>query len=307
MREKKLSVYMELIEFKAKMASILPFLLGIMYCEYNYSTVRPLDSIILIVAMLFFNMAVDMLDNYCDYKNASLEHDYKQKTNIIGREGLNPKKVLNYTIIFVVIASILGIYLVSKTGYMLLILGIYSFAVGIFYSYGPRPISSLPLGEFFSGTTMGFVIILITIGVNLGGFDELGVESIRNIFLYSVPSVFSIAGLMLTNNLCDIDEDRINNRKTLACVIGQQNSIRLLYMFYAIAFFGVVVNVIVGIAPLSYIVVLFSTIMVYKNTHSIEMNPIKNKSFKFAVYNLGIILSLQVLGMCIGIILKMIF
>ncbi len=34
----------------------------------------------------FFNMAVDILDNYNDYHHATEVHDYKEKTNIIGRE-----------------------------------------------------------------------------------------------------------------------------------------------------------------------------------------------------------------------------
>lgn len=307
MRNNKIGVYLELVEIKAKLASLFPFLLGLFYCEYNYGRVRFLDSIILLISMLLFNVSVDMLDNYCDYKNASLEHDYKTKTNIIGRENLDSKKVLLFTIIFVVISTILGIYLVSRTGLMLLGLGLYSFAVGIFYSAGPRPLSSLPVGEFFSGTTMGFIIILITIGVNLGGFSEINIDMLRNIFIFSIPSTFSIAALMLTNNLCDIDEDRINKRLTLACVIGQQNSIRLLYMFYGIALFGVVVNVVLGIVPIVYLITLLSIVKVFSNTIKIEERPIKDEVFKFAVANLGIILVLQSLGMCIGIILKILF
>lgn len=304
---KKLGVYMELIELKAKLASVLPFLLGFLYCEYNFGTVNFVDSIILIISMLFFNMAVDMLDNYCDYKNASLEHDYKIKTNIIGRENLDDKKVLIFTVIFVVISGILGIYLVSKAGYMLLVLGVYSFLVGILYSAGPKPLSSLPVGEFFSGTTMGFIIILITVGINLGGFSNIDYEMLRRIFIYSTPSMFSIAALMLTNNLCDIDEDRINNRYTLACALGRENSIRLLYMFYGVCFFGIIVNVVLGVVPITYLIVLLSFSIVYKNASKIEREPVKNKSFKFAVYNLGLIMILQVIGMCMGIILKMLF
>lgn len=300
---KKIKIYAELVEMKAKLASLLPFLLGVLYSIYNMHQVRIADSIILIVAMLLFNMSVDMLDNYCDYKNASLEHDYRDKTNIIGREDLSLKGILTAIIIFISISAILGLYLVNKTGYMLLILGIYSFCVGIFYSAGPIPISSLPLGEFFSGTTMGFVIILITVGVNIGGFSNLNYAELVDIFVFSVPSIFAISALMLTNNLCDIVEDRINGRKTLACVIGQENSIKLLYIFYGICLFGVIVNVILRLAPITYLIVLAATGKIFKNVKKIEDLPIKEKSFRFAVANLGMILVFQFAGFFIGLFL----
>lgn len=297
----KIKVYMELIEMKAKLASIMPFILGIMYSIYNMNEFRLGDSIILILAMLLFNMSVDMLDNYCDYKNASSEHDYKEKTNIIGREGLSLKGILVGIIIFVSASAVLGLYLVHKTGYMLLILGIYSFCVGIFYSAGPIPISSLPLGEFFSGTTMGFIIILITVGVNSGGFKGLNYSEIADIFIFSVPSIFAISALMLTNNLCDIDEDRINGRKTLACIMGLDNSIKLLYVFYGICLFGIIANVVLRFAPITYLIVLIATGKIFKNVKRIENVPVKKKSFRFAVANLGIILVLQFVGFFIGL------
>ena len=300
---KKMKVYMELVEMKAKLASLLPFLLGVLYCVYNMHRIRVVNSIILILAMLLFNMSVDMLDNYCDYKNASLEHDYREKTNIIGREDLSLKSILATTIIFVSISAVLGLYLVNRSGYVLLLLGIYSFCVGIFYSAGPIPISSLPLGEFFSGTTMGFIIILITVGVNIGGFSNLNYAEVANIFVFSIPSMFAISALMLTNNLCDVVEDRINGRKTLACVIGQENSIKLLYIFYGICLFGVIVNVILRLAPITYLLVLLTTGKVFKNVKKIEDLPVKNKSFRFAVANLGMILVLQFAGFFIGVLI----
>lgn len=298
---KKIKIYMELVEMKAKLASLLPFLLGALYSVYNMHELRIGDSAILILAMLLFNMSVDMLDNYCDYKNASSEHDYREKTNIIGREDLSLKGILIAIIIFISISAVLGLYLVNKTGYMLLILGIYSFCVGIFYSAGPIPISSLPLGEFFSGTTMGFVIILITVGVNIGGFAGLDYAEVADIFIFSVPSIFAISALMLTNNLCDIEEDRINGRRTLACVMGLENSVRLLYIFYGICIFGIIANVVLRFAPITYLIVLVATGKIFKNAKRIEEVPVKNKSFRFAVANLGMILVLQFAGFFIGL------
>ena len=44
--------------------------------------------------------------------------------------------------------------------------GIFCFFIGYSYSSGPRPISSLPLGELASGFTMGFMIALLSVYLN---------------------------------------------------------------------------------------------------------------------------------------------
>ena len=57
-----------------------------------------------------------------------------------------------------IIASALGVSLVFRTDLLVLFLGIICFIIGVFYTYGPIPLSRLPLGEIFSGLTMGFGI-----------------------------------------------------------------------------------------------------------------------------------------------------
>ena len=86
-----LKVFLELVEIKAKTASILPFLIGICFSYYYYNSVHLGLSVVFFIAMLLFNMAVDALDNYNDYHHAVDKLEYKRKTNIIGREGLSPK------------------------------------------------------------------------------------------------------------------------------------------------------------------------------------------------------------------------
>ena len=81
-------VFLELVEIKAKTASILPFILGACYSWYNFHSIHPGLLVAFFLAMFIFNMSVDILDNVNDYYHAVDEKDYKQNTNIIGREHL---------------------------------------------------------------------------------------------------------------------------------------------------------------------------------------------------------------------------
>lgn len=72
------ATFLELVEIKAKSASVLPFILGLSYSIYYYHSINWLVSIAFFVAMFMFNMVVDMLDNYNDYYHADSQV-YQQK------------------------------------------------------------------------------------------------------------------------------------------------------------------------------------------------------------------------------------
>ena len=218
-----LKVFLELVEIKAKTASILPFLIGICFSYYYYNSVHLGLSVVFFVAMLLFNMAVDALDNYNDYHHAVDKLEYKRKTNIIGRENISPK-------------------LVYVTGLPLLWMGMFCFTVGIFYSSGPRPLSSLPLGEFFSGITMGFVISLICVYLNSYQIFSWHWENLAKVFLISLPNILWISNLMLANNICDYDEDERNNRHTIVHFIGVKNALFVFSLKNVLAFAAIILS-----------------------------------------------------------------
>lgn len=305
----KIGVFLELIEFKAKSASVFPFILACLYSYYNYDDPDLSWGIILLFSMFIFNAAVDAWDNYCDYYNAKEGHNYKEKTNIIGREGLRAEGILKFVIISVLISACLGLWVAFNTSLIIIGLGIYCFAVGIFYSYGPKPISATPFGEFFSGTTMGSLIILITVIVvtnsGVGPFYHAyrPFEEILKIILFSMPTCLAISSLMLANNSCDVEEDKLNKRYTLAVHLGQEKALRLMGIFYGLVYVQIVINVVAGLAPATYLLCLVSLPLVWKNYLLLKKDPVKNRSFKFAVKNLALIMLLQIIFYLLGLVL----
>ncbi len=120
-----LKVFLELVEIKAKTASVLPFLLGVCFSYYYYHSLNWANLLLFFIAMFLFNMSVDAWDNYNDYHNALDKEEYKQKTNIIGRENLSPREVLWMLLGMAGIATVLGLVLVVRTGWPLLLMGMF--------------------------------------------------------------------------------------------------------------------------------------------------------------------------------------
>lgn len=297
-------VFFELVEVKAKTASVLPFLLGICFSLYHYQRLHLVYVCIYFVAMFIFNMAVDILDNYNDYQHAEEGHDYKEKTNIIGRENLPLSLIRRWIIWMIVISALMGIGLSLILGRSLLWMGLYCYLIGIFYSSGPRPLSSLPLGEVLSGFTMGFMIMLITVYINTFDSFVWSAGNIGSIFLVSLPNICLIANLMLANNICDLEEDEQNHRFTLVHYLGKKASIKLFVSLIVLAFTSIILSVLLGLSPITMLLTVLVVPFIWKQTKLFLNEQVKMKTFICAVRILAVGACAQVVFFAIGLWLK---
>lgn len=295
-------VFLELVEMKAKTASVLPFLIGLCFSYYCYGSVHLILVLLFFIAMFSFNMFVDIWDNYNDYKNA-INLDYQAKTNIIGRENLSLKLIEQLMAVFLFISAIIGILLTMIVGWPLLAMGVFCFGVGILYSYGPKPLSSLPLGEFFSGFTMGFMISLICVYLNTYDNFKWDFATIGTIFLVSLPNTLWIANLMLANNLCDKEEDESNHRYTLVHYTGLKGGLGLFALGNVMAMLAIVAQYMLGLAPMTVLLCLFLVPFIYKQTNLLWQKQVKKETFICAVRILALGSLTQVVTYFIGILL----
>ncbi|MBA1433777.1 1,4-dihydroxy-2-naphthoate polyprenyltransferase [Bombilactobacillus bombi] len=298
----KLSVFLELVEIKAKTASIFPFLLGTFYAAYHFQHLNWLNLILFFIAMLLFNMSVDVNDNYWDYQNATGQEEFKKQTNVIGVHHLNIKKIGWLDFIMAAVAALIGLFLVARVGWILLALGLFCFAVGFFYAGGPCPINSLPLGEFFSGFTMGFIIFLIAVYINVAQTVTFNWQFIAPILLASGLSQCAIASLLLANNICDYQEDIDLGRHTIVRFLGVKNSLGFYALLLVLGYLLLIVAIVKNILPWTMLLTLLVIPIVYRNTTKFFAVHIKKQTFPLAVKNLFIITATQVISFAIGLI-----
>ena len=317
----KLKSFLKLVEIRTKVASVVPFFLGLGYVYYNFGKLNLINSLVMFFAVIIFDMTVTALNNYFDYKRAERKEGYNYEVhNSIVQFGLKEGVVL-FTIIFMLVLAVaLGLYLVYLTDYIVLLLGVICFGVGIIYSYGPLPVSRTPLGEIFSGVTMGFLIPFITVYINAYdiGFlqiylhkfvlsGSIDLAAIFGLAIACAPVVFGIANIMLANNTCDIEDDIINKRFTLAVLIGRMKSIILLKALFYASYVLIVLGAILGVLPIVSLLVLITLFPVAKNIKAFAANPSKKDTFHlivlcFLLINVPLLLSFG-LGILVNIFL----
>ena len=297
-------IFAELIELKAKTASVFPFLLGLGYSLYHYKTANVLPLVIYFIAMFLFNCFVDIWDNYNDYHNAVDTADYQKNTNIIGREKIPMKLIKGLLAFFFIVSLVLGLIVASMTGWAVFFLGLICYAVGIFYAGGPKPLSSLPVGEFLSGITMGYIIFLICVYINAHGMFVWSWATIGSTFLISLPNTLLIANLMLANNTCDLEEDEANHRFTIVHYIGRQGALLWWKAALIIAFLSVILAVILGLlSPVSFAIIIIIPLMI-KFARPYLKKQVKRETFICSVKILMVFQLFQVLLLFISLIFR---
>lgn len=295
-------IFAELIELKAKTASIFPFLLGLAYSLYHYQSVNLSALAIYFVAMFMFNCFVDIWDNYNDYHKAVDTDDYQKNTNIIGRENLSMGLIKSLLAFFFFGSLILGIIVALMTGWAVFWLGLLCYAVGVFYAGGPKPLSSLPLGELLSGLTMGYVIFLICLYINSTQNFVWSFANLATTFLIALPNTLLIANLMLANNTCDLEEDEANHRYTIVHYIGKKAALIWWTTALILAFVAIVVAVILGLlSPIMLLILLIAPLMI-KFARPYLQKQVKKETFISSVKILMVFQLVQVLLFFVSLI-----
>lgn len=297
-------IFAELVELKAKAASVFPFLLGLAYALYHYHSAHFFPLILYFIAMFFFNCFVDIWDNYNDYHKAIDVADYKKKTNIIGREALSLSLIKGLLALFFFLSLILGLIVAAMVGWTIFWLGLICYAVGIFYSGGPNPLSRLPFGEILSGLTMGYFIFLICVYINASGDFVWNVTTLLETFLVALPSILLISNLMLANNTCDLAEDEANQRYTIVHYIGKKNALNWWRGALVLSFISIAVAVFLQLlSPILLLILLIAPVIV-KLAKPYLAAQIKRKTFSSSVKILIIFSLIQVILMFVGLVIR---
>ena len=235
---------------------------------------------------------------------------------MIGTSSLTVKKAWQVFGGLFAVAVVVGIILVARTNILLLIVGAICFFIGVFYTFGPIPISRMPLGEVLSGFTMGFGIFWITVflnvpegtvfaGVQLDGSIltmQLDIIAQLKVFLLSLPLVCTIANIMLSNNICDLETDITNHRYTLVYYIGKKQALVVYQVLYAIAFGAILLAVLLGVAPWILLGALVAGVPVYKHIQQFKAVQEKKTTFALAIKNMVMIHVLQVVLLFVAVI-----
>ena len=173
--------------------------------------------------------------------------------------------------------------------------------LGIFYTFGPMPISRIPLGELFSGIAYGMLIPFLMFYLNnpkdyvwldfsLESIDiKLMLWPLVSFIIYSLVTTFTTSNIMLANNTSDLEKDVAVNRHTLVFYIGRKAAVNLYAILYYLCYVAVILMVATKILPVISLIFCLSFPLVQKNINEFRKEQIKAKTFVTSIRNFIII------------------
>lgn len=177
-------------------------------------------ALIAAACALLITIGTNLCNDYADFISGADTEDRKGPTRVTQAGLIAPGHVKAATILVFFLATVLGMYLVDRGGWGVLLIGLASIVAGILYTAGPWPYGYKGLGDVFVLIFFGPVAVA-------GTYYVQTLELTSTVIIAGfAPGLLSVA-ILTVNNIRDIEEDRNVNKKTLVVRFGRKFGIGL--------------------------------------------------------------------------------
>ena len=257
-------------------AAIAPVLVGTTFALNYTENFSWIKFLLFLIACVLIQAATNLFNEYYDYKKGLDKIDSEGISGSIVKGKLTSKEVMVGAIVLYIASFLIGIVLTTLSSYYVLLVGLVSMLVGYLYTGGPYPIAYSPLGEVFSGFFMGTIII------GLAFYFQTKYINI-DVIILSIPIFLLIAGIMLTNNIRDLANDKESGRKTYAIIVGKNNAVNTLVIFFIIVYLLNIIFIFSAQGSIFNVIVLISIPLAKKIIVGFRKNNDKKTMAPFMV------------------------
>lgn len=215
-RPSRWRIWLMAVRYFSFTASAIPIVIGSTLALID-RRFDPLLFLVMLLAAIVCHAGANLANDYFDHVKGIDTAESLGPSKAIQQALLTPAEVKRGMIVAFIIATLLGLVIVSQTGWQILALALASLAAAYFYTGGPKPLGYMALGE---------ITVLIFMGpVMIGGaYYVLADRLTWDVILTSVPIGFIVAAILHANNIRDIDLDRKAGKVTLATLLGRRGA-----------------------------------------------------------------------------------
>lgn len=249
----------------------------------------------LVIATLLIQSAVNMLNDYFDFRNGQDKDKWRETSTPAPFHQPQFEAVIYIACLLLVLAMGVGVWLVAQTNVWILLTGIGGIICGVYYSFGKHSFSALGLGEVIAAIFLGIV------PMNLA-FVIQGHALNMNILLVSVLFSFLISTMILTNNIRDLKKD-LGFRQTLAIRLGYKKAMILLTGILSSLYILTCLLVLFNITPWQTLITLFAMPFTWFLYQSLGANATRMTygCMKWAGWHHWFFSMMFIIGLCIAL------
>jgi len=209
-------------------AAIAPVLVGtsLAWADGRFSLAPALAAA---VGALLLQILSNFANDYFDFEKGVDTRERVGPTRVMAAGLLSARELRLGMAAVISLAVLDGIYLVMVGGWPILAVGAASILAALLYTGGPLPFGYRGLGDLFVFIFFGLTAVCGTYYVQAGTLSPV-------IFVAAAPVGFLITAILVVNNLRDIETDAKAGKRTLAVLIGHENTRRQYLVLLILAY-----------------------------------------------------------------------
>ncbi len=202
---------------KTLMAAVCPVAAGTALAA-AHGGFHPGSALAALLGSVFIQIATNFANDYFDHARGSDRPDRKGPARAVASGWITPRSMGAATALMFALALAMMILLVLRAGWPLLVIGLVSVVCGVWYTAGKYALAYLGLGDLFVVVFFGPVAVG---GTYYAQVLPSSLDSWWPVLVAGLGPGLIANGLLVVNNLRDIDEDRVSRKRTLAVRFGK--------------------------------------------------------------------------------------
>jgi len=231
---------------------------GLSASFYAHGVFNPFDAFLVLIGALLTHMAVNVFNNYFDYRSKidarTNKTPFSGGVDILVEGKMKPSLAFGVGLLCLIGAAVIGAYFLTRLFYPLLPILLYGLVAICLYTPVLSKIHAL--SEIVAGTGFG----LMGLGAYLTQARLLDATGIA-VF---VPVSILVGLLLFLNEFPDVEADKAAGRRHVVILLGRWKSACIYVIFLVATYLSILLAVVAGAAPLTVLVSLITTPIAYK-------------------------------------------
>jgi len=282
----RLEVWWKAFRFHYTSASFMPGILGGMIAWTADGKFLPGYFLLVMLGLILNHMALNMTDDYYDFRHlvdvfaTDAKNPYTGGSGLLSSGVIQPQRMRQVFVAFYLIAIGIGVFLGVVRGPFILLLLAIGFFCAYFYTAPPIRFGYRSLGELAQ-------LLCFGPGIGIGAYFVQAQRISWEAFWGTLPFGIMLFSMITINEIPDYFEDRRGGKRNLVARFGRETGVWLFIISLLSAYGAILTGVILGRIPALGLISLLTLPMAYK-TISV-LRAYYREPMKMAPANLGMI------------------
>jgi 1,4-dihydroxy-2-naphthoate octaprenyltransferase len=257
--------------------SIFPATIGTTISWAVDQTFNSIIFFLVLFAVVINHLALNMTDDYYDYKHSVDQLQPGEKNPYTGGSGtlsskqIKPQHMRTAFTLCYTITIIIGLYLTIKIGWPILAFGLIGIFCSLFYTMPPIHFSHHGVGELTQLISFGTII-------GLGSYYTQAQTITPEAFLATLPLGIILFSMITINEIPDYKEDKQAGKLTLIARYGKKTGVKIYTLSWIITYTLIIITATLQLITPIALISLASTPLVHRSIKRLKQhydNPIE--------------------------------